>query len=88
MQLFSIICVLWLQGTIDFPPKLLLNELFNKVENIPNWNLSILETRTVQVSMSLLNRYITELKMILDKCKNEWSIFTRAPETQLTALPT
>jgi hypothetical protein len=55
VHLFSNIIILLLQGTIDFPPKLLLNELFNKVENHPKWNPSILETRTVQVSMFLLN---------------------------------
>ncbi|KDR22110.1 steroidogenic acute regulatory protein-like isoform X2 [Zootermopsis nevadensis] len=41
--------VLKLTGAIDFPPKRLLNELFDKVENHPEWNPTILETRTVQV---------------------------------------
>lgn len=40
-----------LQGIVDFPPDQLLNELFSNVENIPNWNPSILKARTVQVSM-------------------------------------
>jgi hypothetical protein len=51
MQLFSKVLVLCLQGTVDFPPDQLLSELFNNVENIPKWNPSILEARTVQVSM-------------------------------------
>ncbi|PNF43454.1 hypothetical protein B7P43_G11487 [Cryptotermes secundus] len=41
--------VLKLTGIVDFPPDQLLNELFSNVENIPNWNPSILEVRTVQV---------------------------------------
>jgi hypothetical protein len=51
MQLFSKVFIHCLQGIVDFPPDQLLNELFSNVENIPNWNPSILEARTVQVSM-------------------------------------
>lgn len=38
-----------LTGIVDFPPDELLSELFSNVENIPNWNPSILESRTIQV---------------------------------------
>ena len=41
--------VLNFQGTVDFSPRLLLEELFHKVDNLPKWNPTVLETRTVQV---------------------------------------
>ncbi|PSN36624.1 hypothetical protein C0J52_10451 [Blattella germanica] len=41
--------VLKLQGIVNFSPQALLTELFHNVGNLPKWNPSILETRTIQV---------------------------------------
>ncbi|KAJ9595086.1 hypothetical protein L9F63_013612, partial [Diploptera punctata] len=41
--------VLKLTFIVDFSPRLLLEELFHRVGNIPKWNPTVLETRIVQV---------------------------------------
>ncbi|GFG33052.1 hypothetical protein Cfor_00058 [Coptotermes formosanus] len=43
-----------LTGIVGFPAHQLLHELFSKAENIPKWNPTILETRTIQSGKVLL----------------------------------
>lgn len=39
---------LLLQGIVDLPPKLLLEELYYQIESVPKWNPTLVECRRVQ----------------------------------------
>jgi hypothetical protein len=46
--------LLLVQGYVDLAPRLLLEELFYRIEQAPSWNPTLVECRTVQVHESLL----------------------------------
>ena len=42
-----------MQSVVDLPPRLLLEELFYRVENVPKWNPTLVESYTIQVRANI-----------------------------------
>lgn len=38
-----------LRGKVNYPPKKLLHELYYKIEEVPSWNPTLLESRVIKV---------------------------------------
>lgn len=45
-----------LRAKVNYPPKKLLHELYYKLEDVPKWNPTLLETRVLKVSFCMMTQ--------------------------------